>query len=545
MARKSRKAAPAEPKQEHVWRAALYIRLSNESNNGRGDSLETQRQIMETYISLCPDIEIAGIYTDNGITGRTFERESFQRMLQDMDNGEINCVVVKDLSRLGRSSIDTGFYVEKYFPLRHIRLISVNDQYDSEEDDNSGGHIIVPLKNMMNEAYAADIGRKIRSQKRTAMREGAFIGSFAPYGYKKDPTGRRLLVNGDTAPIVRRIFQWAADGIPMRETVRRLNEGGVLTPGCYLASAGIVSSGRLIGGGIWQLRIVERILRDEVYIGDLVQGKHSGSGHKRSLVSPENWIVTRNAHEPVISREMFAKVQDIRTEAAEKYAASGKTASHKNILRGKVFCGYCGRFLKRRKSGRHYYYGCVSNSRIRKEFCPNGISCISADKLFGVVLTNLRREAKIVIENICRLKRSGGGAADEKAAAEHEILELRSEIEEKRARQASLYQGFVDGALGRAEYMRAKEDYNQEIRQAAERARFLRERQRCMEQEMEAYSALAERLAALDKETVLTASLVEETIERVTVDESGGVSIRFRFNNTLSGLIGAVDDEQE
>lgn len=330
----------------------------------------------------------------------------------------------------------------------------------------------------------------------------------------------------------------------MCETVRRLNEGGVLTPGHYLARAGIVSSGHLIGGGIWQLRIVERILRDEVYIGDLAQGKHSGSGHKRSLVSPENWIVTRNAHEPVISRELFAKVRDIRTEAAEKRAASGKMTSHENILRGKVFCGCCGRFLKRRRSGRHYYYGCVSNSRIRKEFCPNGIRCISADKLFGAILTNLRREAKIVIENIWRLKRRGGGAAD-KNKAEHEILELRSEIEEKRARQAILYQGFVDGVLGRAEYMSAKEDYNQEILQAVERVRFLQERQRCMEQEMEAYSVLAERLAALDEDTVLTASLVEETIERVTVDESGGVSIRFRFNDVVSGLVGAVDDEQE
>lgn len=546
MARKSRKdippPAPAAP--EPFWRAALYIRLSAELDSGRGDSLKTQRQIMEAHIALYPDIESVGVYTDNGVSGRTFEREGFQRMLHDIETGGINCVVVKDLSRLGRNAIDTGFYVEKYFPTRHIRLIAVNDQYDSEEDDNSGSHIIVPLKNLMNEAYAADIGKKVRSQKRIAMLDGAFVGSFAPYGYRKDPDNRRhLLVDENTAPIVQRIFQWIADGIPVNETVRRLNEAGVLTPGCYLASAGMISSKRLAGGGTWQTRIVGRILQNEVYTGDLVQGKSSCVGHKQVPVGSEDWIVTRNAHEPIISREMFAKAQAIRTEAAGKYAALNKTPYSKNILQGKVFCGHCGRIFQRQRHSGRYYYGCLSNNQVGKGFCNKGVRCLSEDNLLSAVLTVLQKEAKIVIGNSQRLKLRGGWAASQKAEAECEIAELSSEIKRKRADRRNLYQSFVSGLIGEREYMASKERYNQEIHQAAERVRVLRERQCLLEHQIEEYFALVDQLAAVKRRTKLTADLVERMIERVTVNSPEDISVQFRFSDVINGLMEVPGDE--
>ena len=307
MARKSRKnpdvsEKPIEPDSK-VWRAALYIRLSVEFNSNRGDSLETQRQIMEAYIALCPDIEVVEIYTDNGITGRTFEREAFQRMLADVENGKIDCIVVKDLSRLGRNTIDTGYYIEKYFPLHGVRFIAVNDQFDSEDSQNSGNHLIVPLKNMINEAYAADISKKVRAQQNQTMRDGQFVGARPPYGYKKAPDNcHRLLVNEDTAPTVRQIFQWAVDGVPLNEIVKRLNEGGTMTPGYYHASCGLFSfDSKLAGSGKWQTWTVGKILADEVYTGDMVQGKHTNIGHKQVVTSPENWIVVRNTHEASIS----------------------------------------------------------------------------------------------------------------------------------------------------------------------------------------------------------------------------------------------------
>lgn len=224
-----------------VWWAGLYIRLSVEDNGSRGDSLETQQQIMEAHLALCPDIEVVEVYIDNGVSGQTFERPSFQRLLADVEAGKINCVAVKDLSRLGRSAIDSGYYVEKYFPLHGVRFLAINDQYDSEDENNGTGQIALPLKNLMNEAYALDISRKVRAQQHQAMRAGEFIGSRPPYGYRKDPANcHRLLVNTDTAPVVRQIFRWAADGVALNAIVKKLNEASVPTPSHYLASIGLI-----------------------------------------------------------------------------------------------------------------------------------------------------------------------------------------------------------------------------------------------------------------------------------------------------------------
>jgi len=179
-----------------------------------------------------------------------------------------------DLSRLGRNAIDSGYYIEKYFPLHQVRFIAVNDQFDSENKENSGSHLIVPLKNMINEAYAADISKKVKAQQRQAMQDGEFVRARPPFGYKKAPDNcHKLLVNEDTAPIVQQIFQWTADGVSLNEVVKRLNQGGYPTPGHYLAQTGLITNKRLMGSGKWQTWTVSKILADEVYMGDMVQGK--------------------------------------------------------------------------------------------------------------------------------------------------------------------------------------------------------------------------------------------------------------------------------
>ena len=435
MARKSRKdvAIPEKPKKAamKIWRAALYIRLSVEFNSKRGDSLETQRQIMEAYIALCPDIEIAEIYTDNGTTGRTFEREAFQRMLADIEDDKIDCIVVKDLSRLGRNTIDTGYYIEKYFPLHGVRFIAVNDQFDSEDSENSGNHLIVPLKNMINEAYAADISKKVRAQQNQAMRDGEFVGARPPYGYKKDPDNcHRLLVNEDTAPIVRQIFQWTVDGVPLNVIVKRLNEGGVMTPGYYLASIGLITSKKLMGSGKWQTWTVGKILADEVYTGDMVQGKHTNVGHKQVPTNPVDWIVVRNTHEPLVSRKIFAKAQAVREQAAKKRAA--KVPYTENILRGRVFCGCCGKNLHRlRHQGGYYLYHCISNDRIGKGACDAKIYVREAD-LFSIIVTIIRQKAETVMGESLRLKQCDGKIAAQKAQVDQEIAELGRQTQKTR-----------------------------------------------------------------------------------------------------------------
>ena len=549
MARKSRKniAMPETPKKAamKVWRAALYIRLSVEFNSNRGDSLETQRQIMEAYIALCPDIEIAGVYTDNGTTGRTFEREAFQRMLADIESRKIDCIIVKDLSRLGRNAIDTGYYIEKYFPLHGVRFIAVNDQYDSKDSENSGNHLIVPLKNMINEAYAADISRKVKAQQRQAMRDGEFVGGRPPYGYKKDPNNcHKLLVNEDTAPVVRQIFQWTVEGVPINTVVRRLNEADVLTPGYYLASIGLITSKKLMGSGKWQTWTIAKILSDEVYVGDMVQGKHKSIGHKQVLTAPEEWVIVRGTHEPLISQETYDKAQAIRERTAKKSREQApKMPYTENILRGRIFCGCCGKNLHRQRSHGRYFYRCISNDRMGAGSCTYDIRYLPEQELFSMILTIIRQEAVNIIGKRLQLQQRSDKITAQKSAAEKEISKLQQKTENNRKFLTGLLESFNSGLLTRTEYLEMKEGYSQEIRAAVDRVRELQEQQSVLESQMECYISLADQLAAVGEDTALSALLVDQLIERITVNSPDDISIQFRFENGFEQLMGVLANE--
>ena len=211
MARKSRKnietATNETVSQSIVYNAAGYIRLSVEDNKKRGDSVDTQKSILQNFITLNPDIKLHDFYIDNGTSGSTFTRPAFQKMLADAESGVINCIIVKDLSRLGRNAIDTGYYIEKYLPSLKCRFIAVNDDFDTNSDMKNGTDIILPLKNIINEAYALDIGRKIKSQQRQAMKSGEYVGARPPYGYLKAPDNcHKLIIDPVAAPVVQRIM---------------------------------------------------------------------------------------------------------------------------------------------------------------------------------------------------------------------------------------------------------------------------------------------------------------------------------------------------
>lgn len=551
MARKSRKgvATLEQPKKNYmkIWRTALYIRLSVEFNGKRGDSLETQRQIMEAYAALCPDIEIVEVYTDNGITGRTFEREAFQRMLADVEAGKINCIMVKDLSRLGRNTIDTGYYIEKYFPLHGVRFIAVNDQFDSEDSENNGNHLIVPLKNMINEAYAADISKKVRAQQNQAMRDGEFVGGRPPYGYRKDPENcHRLLVNEDTAPIVRQIFQWIADGVPLGETAKRLNAAGVLSPGAYQASVGQIKSKKLIGAGNWNAWGLGKLLADEVYVGDMVQGKHISVGHKQVPTKPEDWIIVRGTHEPIISRELFERVQSIRRQTVEnaKVSDAKKNPYTENIFRGRIFCGHCGRPLNRHRDNQQgsYSFNCIANQRIGKGACSRS-AYIREDKLLSLVITFICRQAEIMMGEALRLKQCDGKIAAQKIQVDQEIAELGRQTQKNKAIRAGLYENFVKGILTRAEYLEMQEDYSRRINGAVERVQQFRTRQTELERQMERFTSMADKLAAAGKDTTLSALLVNQLIERITVNGPDDVSIDFSFDGGFERVMEVLGNE--
>ena len=451
---------------------------------------------------------------------------------------------MKDLSRLGRNVIDTGYYLEKHFPSLGVRFIAVNDQYDSENAGNDSSHITVPLKNMMNEMYAADISIKVRSQTHQMMKEGKFVGAVAPYGYMKDPKDcHKLIINPDTAPHVHDIFQWVADGISINQIVKRLNETGVLPPARYLVSIGVFKPSRVSENAKWNSLTLFSMLGREVYMGDMVQGKRTYSRRQMSLTEPDEWVIVRNTHEPIVTRELFEKVQRVRGAAASKARAKPSVPYSENILRGKIFCGHCGKKLHRQRfQFRTYNFHCITNSRVQTGGCPGNV-CISERKLFDAILQIIRKEAEVVMGNELLLKQKDEKIAARKAAAAREIKSVQREAERNRSFMASLYESLMTGVLDSEEYSQMKGSYERKIAECLERVQTLQREISELDNQASQYISLADRLKELERNPVLTAQLVEETIERVTVNSSTDIRIDFKFRSSFDRLLEVISND--
>lgn len=315
--------------QTALYNVAIYARLSVEDNGKNSDSIESQISYLEDYIAKDPTMRKAAVFIDNGFTGTNFMRPEFQRMIDTARLGKINCVVVKDLSRLGRNYVETGEFLEKVCPFIGLRFIAVNDNYDSEALTSNSG-LAASLSNIINDFYAKDISRKVFSALRTKMENGEYIGAWEKYGYLKDPDNKnRLIVNPETAPVVQQIFLWRSEGMSYMGINRKLNEMDIPSPGQYKADRGIVTNNNQKERKIlWNKHIVTDILKDITYIGHMAQRKTTQCLHKGisySRVNEEDWVIAYNTHEPIIEQELFDKVQEINRAAAEKTKAnSGK-----------------------------------------------------------------------------------------------------------------------------------------------------------------------------------------------------------------------------
>ena len=318
------------------YRAALYIRLSKEDESeGPSQSVQNQRSMLERFAAE-QGIEVCGVYTDDGWSGTSFDRPDFLRMIGDIEAGKINMVITKDLSRLGRDYIMTGHYMERYFPEKRVRYISLLDGVDTGVD--SAANDITPFRAIMNDMYAKDISKKIKSVKRDKQRRGEFIGGKAVYGYKIDPGAKnRIVPDPPAAEVVRRIFALAAGGESCRGIAGILNAGGVPPPAVY---AGLKTRAGGPYSGLWSAERISEMLQNKTYIGTMVQGRREKVSYKskKCLRRPESrWAEVPGTHEPIVDAETF--------EAAAVLLASRRhTRSRKYDypLKGLVFCGECG-----------------------------------------------------------------------------------------------------------------------------------------------------------------------------------------------------------
>jgi len=539
MARKSRKHADVQT--EAAYRAALYvrtafyIRLSVEDNKKHGYSLETQRLILEDYAARYPEMEMCGTYVDNGATGTNFDRPGFRQMLADIEAGKINCVIVKDLSRLGRNVIDTGYYIERYFPAHKVRFISVNDNFDTDNPDNLFGGIVLPLKNMINEAYSIDIGKKIKAQARQSMRDGEYIGGRAPYGYKKDPANcHKLLVDEEAAAVVRQIFEWAYHKAGLNDIVRRLNDAGILPPSNYKQAQGLISHDNLIGSGRWQTRTVQKILDSEIYTGDLVQGKTKIIDHRQVKAGADNLVVVHGTHEAIISREMFEAVASYRRQVAKDSKKSSQIPYTPNIFKGRIFCGQCGISLHRQRNRGIYHYRCITRNRVRKDACV--VVSIKERNLTAAVLEILRGQIGTLVDHYLELRKNGAFLKARNSRITAEILSLKQDLEKNRRFLRGLYENLVRGTLTNEEYFTLKAGYEAKISTDRERAAALEAGLSKLDSELKQYDDLARDAQTLKAGCRLTVDLVEKLVERIDVFPDKQIRVKPRFQNELAGL---------
>ena len=433
-----------------------YFRLSREDGDkSESDSIKNQRIMVRDYAAK-NGISLVDEYVDDGFTGTNFNRPSFLRLMDDIREEKINCIIIKDLSRLGRNYIEMGRFLTNIFPSMGVRVIAINDNYDSIEEQNVSNQIIVPFKNLINDAYCRDMSIKVRSQLDLKRRKGKFIGSFPVYGYEKDKKDHNKLVIDETAgKVVEMIFNMKLDGYSNLRIVRKLTEMEIPTPLEYKRICGnhFNSGFRSKLDARWSVTSVNRILRNETYTGSMVQGKHRKINYKvkKSIeVSEQDWIRVENTHDAIVPRELFNVVQRLM----EKDTRVSPKEESVYALSGLIKCGDCGQNLVRRmtsKGGKqYYYYYCTTYKNHRGCSAHN----ISEKLLYDAVLSTVQCTLSFLAKAVELIR-----SMEDRP---HDImgLELLNRQMEAQAREINryndlkvkLYMDMTDGLISKEEY---------------------------------------------------------------------------------------------
>ena len=531
---------------DRIYHAAIYVRLSKEDGDvasaakAESNSISNQKNLIKDFLKEKDDIIVVSEYVDDGYSGSNFERPGFQMMMEDIKRGKVDCVVVKDLSRFGREYIDSGKYIERLFPALGVRFIAVNDHIDSKEESGRDD-IVVPFKNLMNDAYCRDISIKIRSHLEVKRKNGEYTGAFTPYGYKKDENDRnRLVPDLYAAGVVRGIFRMKLSGMSQSAIAESLNRQGVLSPMEYKHSLGIhiQDNFKTHEQAEWSSMSVRRILENEVYVGTLVQGRHSTPNHKiKKIVDKpkEEWVRIEDSHEPVISKREFSIVQrllgmDTRTSPNEDEVY---------VLAGLAVCADCGAPMVKRNvpaGGKVYSYYICSKNAATKE-C--GAHRIPKEKLEGLVFEVLKTHIANVLD-IGRILEY----IDTVPFQELEIRELERQKEAKeqevqrcRKLRDMLYEDLKDGIVSKEDYTELYEGYNSRRKKAEEAVRKLGHViQDVMDAKTDKYEWLRY-FKEYQNISRLSRMAAVELIDRVRVYDKDHIEIDFNFQDCFQSAL--------
>lgn len=513
----------SNPMDYHV---ALYIRLSKEDENeGPSQSVQNQESLLREFVEQ-HRLSVFDTYVDDGWSGTNFDRPSFQRMIGDIETKKVNMVITKDLSRLGRDYIMTGHYMERYFPEHRVRYISLLDGIDTGVDSTAND--ITPFRAIMNDMYAKDISKKIKSVKRDKQRKGQFIGGKPMYGYKMHPTEKnKIVIDEEVAPVVRRIFALALSGMSCRKIATTLNEEGIPTPATYC--------GWKVGNpgpytGLWSSERISEMLKNETYIGNMVQGRSVKISYKSKKClrqSPENWVVVEGTHEPIVDPETFQKVQLL--VSSRKHTRS---RTYDFLLKGLIFCHECGHPLavlnRKNAAGEdRLFFVCRTYQRFTKAGVCTCHS-IKEQTVTEAVVAKVREMCQAYLNPDALLP-----TAQRALAQAGKPSDSAAELQALQTRIASLTAHLDQMYMDRLNELLSEEDFQRIYQKVKMDRTVLEDRLKSLQEQVKPPVNTEEKAKALVKQfldSALTSrELLVSLIERVELTEEKEIIIKFRF----------------
>lgn len=531
------------------WSVGEYNRLSKEDGDKpESDSIQNQHSINQKHLEYLREqgeqIESVTVYSDDGYAGGNFKRPRYQALIRDIESGKINCIIFKDNSRLGRNYPELGRLMEDYFPQKGVRVISVLNNLDSVKDPRGYCSAIVSFSNIVNDDYIRQLSIKIKCTLTMKRERGEFIGNYAPFGYQKDPADRhRLVVDEEQAEIVRKIFDWYEDGMSASSIAKRLNAMQIMTPGDFKIRDGCKSfithdrnSSKLHA---WTTTTIATILKNEVYIGNMVQGKHKSVSYrskKMMLTDESEWTVVEGTHAPIISDEQFAIIHE--RFARRTRISPGKT--HVYPLSGLVSCGACGHRMNRVVSQGYARYRCITRT-----YAPDKCQCpsIKEEYLEELILQTLQSliarlvDVKAVIVAARQFKTING------AKNEYMLALNKAKREQERLQDAQfhLYADLQSGLIPQTQYLQFQKRYEAEI--AAQEAKIEHLNQGLLQlkearQQDDEFVAFFQKYGNIQK---LDWDTVNQLIQKVVFHDKQHVDIYFRFADEYEKLCGIAN----
>ncbi len=533
MARVSRKSIKEQKSllavEQYAFLTALYVRLSLEEQEGDlTEKIRNQRELLLEYIREKPEFQLVDIYCDNGCTGTNFDRPQWQRLMEDAKAGKVNCIIVKDLSRLGRNYIEAGNYLEKVFPFMGVRFIAISDGYDSENLKPEDTGLLLPLKNIINASYAKDLSQKVSSARHVQRGRGEFTGSVVPFGYKKDQQRKgRFVVNEDEAAVVRQIFRMFGEGESYSEIARELNRLRIPSP----------------QGKLWRYQSIRGIIANEVYLGKMIQGK-------RCSREPDV-VIVENTHDAIITEDLFEKVQSQR-EKISFHRGNGESPKvvdeeiylFQGMLKaansGLTLCKTC----YRKQAGQVLVKAYRSPKAFDKEGNPYKLVMIREEVLLSIVKKVLFQYISVLEDTRMALSQETVQASCQRknGRMERELQALYKEVTRKKELLSDSYQDLADGILEAQDYKRIQKQYKEDVVRLEQR---IRER----EKEITDYRQLVKLenpyiavLMKFGKSQEITRELLSLLVTEIVVISSREIQIVFSFEDEFRSLCTVVEE---